>query len=68
MSFEIQCFEERSRRERAESRERERREEETGRGRGEGRQKEERERFEEQMSIPREKTKQINDLAYQTRF
>ena len=29
--------------------------------------KEERERFEEQMSIPREKT-EINDLAYQTRF
>ena len=56
MSFEIQCFEERSRRERAESRERERREEETGRRRGLVRQKEERERFKKQMSIPREKT------------
>lgn len=36
----------------------ERGEEETGRRRGLERQKEERERFEKQMSIPREKTKQ----------
>ena len=61
MSFEIQCFEERSRRERAESREREKREEETGRRRGLVRQKED--------EYPKRKNKtEINDLAYQTRF